>query len=110
MNYISNLIKNCELALVAKPTKELKLNSIDKAPDLNGIKSAIYIVLDKSGNPRARSGIYNRLQLPRSHKPHGFHPDRRGLVMKWRSSVDSFLFRSNEAIFLHERTAASPSR
>lgn len=67
MNYISNLIKNCELALVAKPTKELKLNSIDKAPDLNGIKSAIYIVLDKSGNPQQTFSDFSEFRKRKTH-------------------------------------------
>lgn len=47
MQYIENLIQNCELAKTAKPIKDFVLEDLNQ---LDGIKSGIYIIEQNSGN------------------------------------------------------------
>lgn len=48
MKYIKNLIKNCKIAINAKPDRVFILKDI---ADLKDINKAIYIIRQKNGNP-----------------------------------------------------------
>ena len=47
MSYIDRLIKNCELAKKASPTREFELSRLS---DIDGIKKAIYVIEEIDGD------------------------------------------------------------
>lgn len=49
MSYIDTLIKNCESAKKAKPTKVVEVGDVS---DLDGIQTAVYVIEETGGNPK----------------------------------------------------------